>query len=142
MIGGRPADAAGRDWLWWVGVALCLLPLVPVRPAFAAEESTASLESEFGFLEAEDVEKIPLGVVSRGPPIPAGLAPAVVDVITGDEIRASGARTLAELLSQRVGIDVSIDQVVPRGLNTSPSAAGITLANHRTLLLIDGRPTN
>jgi putative ABC transport system substrate-binding protein len=100
------------------------------------------LEREFGFLEAEDVEKIPLSVVSRGPAIAAGQAPAVVDVITAQEIRSSGARTLAELLAQRVGIDVSIDRVVPRGLNTTASTAGITLVNHRTLLLVDGRPTN
>ncbi|MGH7859949.1 MAG: TonB-dependent receptor plug domain-containing protein, partial [Candidatus Binatia bacterium] len=111
----------------------------------AARGDVNDLERELGFLEAEDLEKIPLSVVSRGPAVPAGQAPAVVDVITADEIRTSGARTLAELLEQRVGIDVSIDRVTPRGLNTSPSSPaneGLTLANNRTLLLVDGRPTN
>ena len=113
-------------------------------PSLAADSGApgAGLEREFGFLEAEDVEKIPLGVVSRGPAIPAGLAPAVVDVITEQEIRTSGARTLAELLAQRVGIDVSLAQLVPRGLNTAPSTRGLSLVNNRSLLLIDGRPTN
>jgi outer membrane receptor protein involved in Fe transport/ABC-type uncharacterized transport system substrate-binding protein len=108
----------------------------------AAEPPPADTAREFGFLEAEDVEKIPLGVVSRGPAIPAGLAPAVVDVIPAEEIRTTGARTLAELLAQRVGMDVSIDRVVPRGLNTVPAIPGLQLFNNRTLLLIDGRPTN
>jgi putative tryptophan/tyrosine transport system substrate-binding protein len=127
----------------WPALALSLLAaLAAPSRAGDAKSNGEGLEREFGFLEAEDVEKIPLEVVSRGPAIVAGQAPAIVDVITAEEIRTSGARTLAELLSQRVGIDVSIDRVVPRGLNTTASTAGITLVNHRTLLLIDGRPTN
>jgi len=126
-----------------VAIAVSIVAgLVPSPRADERRPQDAALEREFGFLEAEDIDKIPLAVVSRGPAIAAGQAPAVVDVITAEEIRTSGARTLAELLAQRVGIDVAIDRVVPRGLNTSPSAAGTTLTNHRTLLLVDGRPTN
>lgn len=122
-----------------VGLTLLIPRLLAAQGSAPPEQG---LEREFGFLEAEDVEKIPLGVVSRGPAIPAGQAPAVVDVITAQEIRTSGARTLAELLAQRVGIDVSMDRLVSRGLNTAPSLQGFSLANNRTLLLIDGRPAN
>ena len=107
-----------------------------------AEAQGNDLDREIGFLEAEEIARIPLDVVSRGPAIAAGEAPAVVDVITAEEIRVTGARTLAELLSQRVGFDVSQDAVVPRGLNTAPSTSLNPLENNRTLLLVDGRPAN
>ncbi|MEA2627304.1 MAG: hypothetical protein QOD06_3349 [Candidatus Binatota bacterium] len=122
-----------------LAVLVAFLLLLPEPPR--AAEPDDELEREFGFLEAEEIEKIPVAVATRGEKVPFGMAPAVVDVVTEDEIRASGARTLAELLSQRVGIDVSSDRVVPRGLNTTPSV-GTPLFNNRSLLLIDGRPSN
>jgi outer membrane receptor for ferrienterochelin and colicin/ABC-type uncharacterized transport system substrate-binding protein len=115
--------------------------LVLLGESWGAAESEDELEREFGFLEAEEIEKIPVSVATRGEKVPFGMAPAVVDVVTEDEIRASGARTLAELLSERVGIDVTNDRIVPRGLNTTPSV-GTPLFNNRSLLLIDGRPSN
>jgi iron complex outermembrane receptor protein len=108
----------------------------------ARAQTSGDLERALGLVEAEEIEKIPLGVTSRGEAIPAGLAPAVVDVITADEIHASGARTLAELLAQRVGMDVSLDRVVARGLNATASDADSLLVNRRVLVLINGRPSN
>ncbi len=135
----RRAEGVGVARRLASSTVLVVLALGGPGAAAAAPDKS---DAEFGFLEAEDLEKIPLSVVSRGPAIVAGMAPAVVDVITAEEVRTSGARTLADLLAQRVGMDVSIDRVVPRGLNTVASIPGLQLFNNRMLLLVDGRPTN
>lgn len=125
-----------------VGSVLLCFWLLALR-LDAKADPVSALDGEIGFVEAEETEKIPLSVVTRGPATPAALAPAVVDVITAEEIRASGARTLAELLSQRVGVDAlaldaPLDTVGLRGL-AGPIA---TTSNSRSLLLINGRRVN
>jgi outer membrane receptor for ferrienterochelin and colicin len=75
-------------------------------------------------------------VTASRAPVGASRAPATVYVVTGDEIRLSGARTLWEALRSVPGVDVVTTgagqgEVSIRGLNGPLS--------NRTLVLLDGR---
>jgi outer membrane receptor for ferrienterochelin and colicins len=59
-------------------------------------------------------------------------APGSIEVITSLEIKAMGAETVAEALTEAVGLD--LDHVAGRGM--IPQIRGLT--NKRTLVLIDG----
>ena len=64
------------------------------------------------------------------------LSPAAISVYSGTQIRASGARNLAEFLRRVPGIDVfEVDPLWP----VVGSRAMISRSNHRVLLLHDGR---
>jgi iron complex outermembrane receptor protein len=75
---------------------------------------------------------------SEGPNIPI---PAGISVVSRDEIEASGARSLAELLRARAGVHVT--DLHGDGTNATIDMRGFgATAVSNTLVLVDGRPLN
>lgn len=73
---------------------------------------------------------------SAGIPIPAGIS-----VVSRDEIKASGAKSLADLLRTRAGVQVS--DLYGDGSNANIDMRGFgAAAVSNVLILIDGRPLN
>lgn len=103
--------------------------LLPIAATAQTEEDELSLL--FSQTEVTTASKAPE---------PAALAPASITVITGDEIRRSGARDVSDVLRTVVGIELTRDQFgavqfVSRGI-LSPSES------NQILFLVDGVPVN
>ncbi len=112
---GRPARA-------WASLAIAFLPALAQAPPLA----DLSLE-ELGGIDITSVARRPQRLSE---------APAAVFVITGEDIRRSGATTLPEALRlapnlQVARLDASQYAIGTRGLNTS--------TENKFLVLIDGR---
>lgn len=113
------------------------LALALAGPAAAQAQSAELMMAEADLaLLYGDEESVS---VATGLSKPLRLAPAVASVITADEIRASGARTLAEALERVPGVH-AYPSALDR-MTTGFSIRGIrTSENAQVLVLIDGVP--
>ncbi len=112
---------------------LALLALCTEAPARVAELIDLSIE---------ELTQVPITSVSRRPE-PLATAASAIQIITGEEVRRSGASLLPEAL--RLAPNLQVKQitsndwaVTSRGLISLRTEAG-TLAN-KLLVMIDGRP--
>jgi iron complex outermembrane receptor protein len=122
-----PSDALLPACLILLG-ALFTVVFLPVP---AAGQDASALKR----LALEDLMEVDVTSVSRRTE-PISEAPAAVDVITGDQIRRSGATTLAEVLRLATGLEVArVD-----GTTWAISARGFNgTASNKLLVLMDGR---
>lgn len=100
-----------------------------------ADEDAASRLRRLKALPLEELLNVPVRTASLRP-APLWRAPATTYVIMAEEIAASGAHTLPDLLRRVPGLDVTgfrtlHGEVSVRGLNDR--------LNNRTLILLDGR---
>jgi len=126
----RPHRDPGRRCLL-AAAALCTLPILGVAQAAEDQTSPSALKS----LSLEELADIRVTSVSRRPEKLSGTASAI-QVVTGEEIRRSGATSIPEALRLADNLDVAQVNahdwaITARGFNTS-------LAN-KLLVLIDGR---
>lgn len=112
-----------------------LLPLVVCVQAPARAEGTQDPREK---LEETILSEFPRvsSVAAFGEQVPEA-APAAVEIITAEDIRACGARTLAEALERVAGLELQGDQVAVRGLGPSNRYGGVSDAS-RVLLILDG----
>lgn len=105
--------------------------LVTLVGAFAQIDTVAKLEDDV--LSLEDLMKVKITVASRNEQT-LRETPAVVTIITGEEIRNSGARDLIDVLRLVPGFDFAhdVDGVVGIGIR------GIWAQEAKVLLQIDG----
>jgi iron complex outermembrane receptor protein len=115
-----------------------LAALLALPPAAWAQESAARQPVEFADLSIEELANIEVTSVSRRPER-LQEAPASVFVITAEDIRRSGARSLPEALRLAPNLEVARSSntgyyITARGMNgTSNSPA------NKLLVMIDGR---
>ncbi len=98
--------------------------------------STTAHAGEIDYQEFEDLFGEPVVTSVTGTPQRASELPASAIVVTGDDIRRSGATNLAEALRGYAGIDVSRPATGQYNLSIR-GQVGVTNAN--TLVLINGR---
>lgn len=134
MRNRRRQGSAGRGFRLLRSLAHCL-PLLAV-----CAESTARV-SELVDLSIEELTQVPITSVSRRPE-PLATAASAIQIITGEEVRRSGATVLPEAL--RLAPNLQVKQitsndwaVTSRGFISLRTEAG-TLAN-KLLVMIDGR---
>ena len=112
---------------WWMPVFL--LPLVNGEPQ--QTPSSLSLKS----LSIEELSQIEVTSPSKGP-TPAFTSPVAIYVITGEDIRRSGANTIPDALRLAPGVEVA-------QIDGNKWAVGIrgfgTRLSRSVLVLIDGR---
>lgn len=130
-------------------VVLCLLSLCLLGGRVAAQEAVPvpSPEPEALLLAPSDGDALEEQLLSAAPRLISGAsfheqtleeAPTGVLLISSDDIRASGARTLGQVLERLAGVErVSGDYVSIRGLGQVNRVGGASDAS-RILLLIDG----
>ncbi len=109
------------------GLVVAAALAAPLNPARAQTINYGEVEELFGE---------PITTSATGSPVRRSEAPVTMDIISSEEIRRSGARTIPELLERLSGIDVftwsnTSADVAVRGLNQGTS--------NRLLLLINGR---
>ena len=104
-------------------------------------DATEILKDEARLLDSMSFEELLNTEIATGFPLEQKLAPAVTSIITSEEIRKSGARTLHEVLEQVPGLhiypsdpDSQSPKVSIRGLQTG--------FNPQVLFLMDGMPLN
>jgi outer membrane receptor for ferrienterochelin and colicins len=129
-----PAKVVVRLWL---GAAAILISIYFPTPARAENTNNSDLTE----LSLEALMEIEVPKVSSASKFvqKATEAPAIVNVVTADEIKLSGYRTLADVLQSVPGFHVSNDR------NYSfLGSQGISLGdfNSRTLLLVNGHRQN
>ncbi len=119
--------------------------LVFTASLLLSTQTMADLEEESLFLQLSGDEE--LISIATGTPRPVSKAPAVASVITTDDIRASGANTLQEVLERVPGLHVIASQTKfqsPtysfRGINTAQGPQTLFLVNGQeiTYLLVGG----
>lgn len=98
-----------------------------------AENEHESLHS----MSLEELMNVVVTVTNKSPSI-ARESSSIISVITRDEIQASGARDLIDVLRLIPGFDFGLDGWVPSG----PSMRGIWGAEGRILMLWDGVEMN
>jgi iron complex outermembrane receptor protein len=135
---------------WWVVIpCICALGWLTVDTAFAREGKrvTAKELLKQGFFqdfEELDLETLlnfsdlTLQIAARAEQAPDE-APGAVSIVTGDDIRAQGARTLGDVLRLVPGVDVTTDglgrpRVVMRGMASGATGGG----SEDVLILING----
>ena len=96
----------------------------------------ATRAQTINYAEVEELFGEPVTTSATGSPVRRSEAPVTMDIISAEEIRRSGARTIPEILERLSGIDVftwsnTSADVAVRGLNQGTS--------NRLLLLINGR---
>jgi iron complex outermembrane recepter protein len=116
-------------------VAVLCVALAASVPAHAAEGGAPSQPSELKSLSIEQLMELDVTSVSRRSEPVSGAAAAII-VITGEDIRRSGANNLPDALRIAAGLEVAQSNgntwaISSRGFNT-------TTAN-KLLVLIDGR---
>src|SRR5688572_22707088 len=103
--------------------------------AFGAPEEPVAIEA----LDLESLLDTPIAAVSRKEER-TSLAPASVFVVTGEDARAQGFRTVADVLRSMPGFFISDDSLYPvagiRGINL---LGDLTT---RVLVMVDGHPLN
>jgi iron complex outermembrane receptor protein len=119
---------------------LTILRLAALAPALLAlpAHATLSIPAELADLSIEELANIQITSVSRKPEALAGAA-ASVFVITNDDIRRSGATSIAEVLRLAPNLQVAMGAngayaISARGLNGSNNSAP-----NKLQVLIDGR---
>ncbi|MFM7200744.1 MAG: TonB-dependent receptor plug domain-containing protein [Myxococcota bacterium] len=112
-----------------------LLPLVVWVPSSARADETLDPREKFEETILSEFPRVS-SVAAFGEQVPEA-APAAVEIITAEDIRASGARTLAEALERVAGLELQGDQVAVRGLGPSNRYGGVSDAS-RVLLILDG----
>jgi outer membrane receptor for ferrienterochelin and colicin len=134
-------------WIPWFLLAFFVSETAQGEPEQApddgAEMSGESSAIEFT-LASEDLSLVQLmerTVVSASATDESiARAPAVIDVITSEEISASGYRSLAEALQNRAGMDVLYDHYQP-SLGIRGVVGGERGASRIVRVMIDGQPT-
>ena len=101
--------------------------------AFATQPAAAQSIDRAAF---EDLFGEPVTTSATGAPQRASDVPAAMIIVTGDEVRRSGAANLAEVLRGRAGIDVM--QVSANDYEVS-IRGGNQPANPRLLVMVNGR---
>jgi iron complex outermembrane recepter protein len=131
MISNRIASPGAA----FLPVHLILLGAVFFTGIFLPAPAAGQDATELKRLALEDLMEVDVTSVSRRTE-PISEAPAAVDVITGDQIRRSGATTLAEVLRLATGLEVArVD-----GTTWAISARGFNgTASNKLLVLMDGR---
>jgi outer membrane receptor for ferrienterochelin and colicins len=140
-----------RHRVWWFAVSSVVLtpiaaaedgtPAIPIRdlPPFPDVEADTTDVSEIGVYGAALAEEeTVVGASKREQSL--GTVASAVTVVTHDQLRRFGYRTLAEALRSVAGIYVVDDRQVER-----IGVRGVQLlgdANTRILILIDGTPLN
>jgi iron complex outermembrane receptor protein len=114
--------------------ALCL-SLAAAAPAYPAQDDQLAQATQLKSLSIEQLMEIDVTSVSRRSEPVSGAA-AAITVITGEDIRRSGASNLPDALRIAVGLEVAQSDgntwaVSSRGFNTTTS--------NKLLVLIDGR---
>ena len=115
--------------LWRTGFALCLLSLNP-HPVFAEDEVAT-----YKKLSLQELMDLEVTSVSRRPEKLSDTASAI-QVITGDDIRRSGATSIPEALRLATNLDVA--QKGSQGWAISARGFNTELSN-KLLVLVDGR---
>lgn len=120
-----------------LAVGLAFVGLSAAPPGAVCEEAPATSIADLGALSIEELANIPVVSVSKRPESLSG-APAAIFVITQDDIRRSGATSIAEILRlapnlQVAQLSASTYAITARGFN-QPSATA-----NKLLVLIDGR---
>src|SRR5438034_3423138 len=125
-------------WRGWLCAGIILSGLAVLAAPGAPEadaNSTTQRSKELTELDIEDLMKIKVSIVTKGPET-IFESPAAVSVITHEDIRRSGATSIPEALRLVPGLDVArVDAhtwaISSRGFNDS-------FAN-KLLVLMDGR---
>ncbi len=105
------------------------------EPGLAQTNETLPPPSELKKLSVEELMDIEVTSVAKEPE-PYGRAPAAIEVISGDEIRRSGASSIPEAL--RLADNLEVAQQNSHDWNISARGFNTDLAN-KLLVLIDGR---
>ena len=114
------------DRMAWLVLALaCLVPA----------GTAAQGEDDLDQLTLEELMSVPVTTVSRSPELAANV-PAAIAVITADDIRRSGATSLAEVLRQAPGMQVARVDAGKWAIGTRGFADRLSRS---LLVLIDGR---
>jgi iron complex outermembrane receptor protein len=111
--------------------ALCLAALATASPRAAELSEEDELAMSFG-----DKSFVSIATGSK---VPVARAPSVATVITAEDIRASGAADLDELLEAVPGLHVSRSPAANSPIYTIRGVRG-TLTNPQVLLLVNGVP--
>jgi len=117
------------DAIWRTGFALCLFPLIHAT-AFADDEVAT-----YKKLSLQELMDLEVTSVSRRPEKLSDTASAI-QVITGDDIRRSGATSIPEALRLATNLDVA--QKGSQGWAISARGFNTELSN-KLLVMIDGR---
>ena len=132
---GGTTPGAFRNAIWLAATVLVLAGTV-----FAGSHSGTSTgqQPDLSLLSLEELMNIKVISASRWPQ-PLATAPATLYVLTADEIRLLGARTIPDLLRSLPGVDVMTAwdnevEVGGRGLST--------FQNAKLLVLVDGVRAN
>jgi iron complex outermembrane receptor protein len=102
----------------------------------ATTTTHAQMLADLGDLSIEELSQIEVTSVSRRPE-PIREAPAAIYVISGDDIRRSGAATLAEAL--RLAPNLEVARINSPGYAISSRGLNSVNASNKLLALIDGR---
>jgi iron complex outermembrane receptor protein len=111
--------------------ALCLVLAMPIE--LAAQDSTSARSLKR--LSLEELLDVEVTSVSRRPEL-LSAAPSAIQVITGEDIRRSGAASLPQAL--RLATNLQVAQVNSSQWVVTARGFGNTLSN-KLLVLIDGR---
>jgi len=127
----RSPAASLDSAIWRIGLGLFLLPLAPAC-AFAQDEASA-----YKKLSLQELMDLEVTSVSRRPEKLSDTASAI-QVITGDDIRRSGATSIPEALRLASNLDVaqinsSQWAISARGFNSSISDKLLVMLDGRTL---------
>jgi iron complex outermembrane receptor protein len=107
-----------------------------VATSFAPPHAGAQSLRRLGDLSIEELAQIEITSVSKRSE-PLSDAPAAIYVITGDDIRRSGATSLAEAL--RLAPNLEVARVNSQTYNVSSRGMNSVNASNKLLVLIDGR---
>lgn len=121
-----------RYKFFWMAFVACVLLVQPAHATDTPEEE--DLMNEFAFLE--DSALVELAARHKQD---IGMSPSAISVITREDIDASGAETIADLLRMVPGMEVVLSS--PFFFSVSARLNRNT-ENHLFLVLIDGRQAN